>query len=135
MVNTIIYIHIYIMVFMVYLHIYIFLVNQLISLKNTAQFHVVSCPISEKCGFLCNNNLVKKQPLEVFCKKMVFLKKNFKFHRKTCVLDLCKACNFIKKQLQHRCFCVKFATFLRTPILEKICKGLLLWGIHHIRKP
>ena len=25
------------------------------------------------------------------------------------------ACNFIKKRLQHRCFHVKFANFLRTP--------------------
>ena len=115
------YIYIYIIYILIYIYIYIFLVNQLISLKNTAQFHVVSCPISEKCGFLCNNNLVKKQPLEVFCKNDV-LKKNFEFHRKTCVLDLCKACNFIKKQLQHECFCVKFVTFLRTPILEKIWK-------------
>ena len=28
--------------------------------------------------------------------------------------DSCKACNFIKKRLQHRCFPVKFAKFLRT---------------------
>ena len=59
----------YIYIYIIYIYIYIFLVNQLISLKNTAQFHVVSCPISEKCVFLCNSNLVKQQPPEVFCKK------------------------------------------------------------------
>ena len=26
-----------------------------------------------------------------------------------------KACNFVKKRLQHRCFPVKFAKILRTP--------------------
>ena len=33
-----------------------------------------------------------------------------------------KACNFIKKRLQHRCFSVEFAKFLRTPTLKKICE-------------
>ena len=30
-----------------------------------------------------------------------------------------KACNFIKKRLQHRCFPVNVGEFLRTPILNK----------------
>ena len=34
--------------------------------------------------------------------------------------------NFIKKRLQHRCFPVRFAHFLRTPILKNICEWLLL---------
>ena len=29
----------------------------------------------------------------------------------------CQACNFIKKRLQHKCFPVNIAKFLRTPIL------------------
>ena len=29
------------------------------------------------------------------------------------------ACNFIKKRLQHRCFPVKFANFLRTPFFYR----------------
>ena len=37
-----------------------------------------------------------------------------------------KACNFIKKRLQHRCFPVKFAKLLRTLILKNICKRFLL---------
>ena len=36
-----------------------------------------------------------------------------------------QACNFFKKRLQHRCFLVKFAKLLRTPILKKICERLL----------
>ena len=35
--------------------------------------------------------------------------------------------NFIKKRLQDWCFSVKFATFLRTSILENICERLLLF--------
>ena len=37
-----------------------------------------------------------------------------------------KACNIIKKRLQHRCFPVKYAKFLRTPILKNICERLSL---------
>ena len=34
--------------------------------------------------------------------------------------------NFIKKRLQYRCFPMKFAKILRTPILKNICERLLL---------
>ena len=34
--------------------------------------------------------------------------------------------NFIKERLQHRCFPVNNAEFLRTPILKSICERLLL---------
>ena len=34
-------------------------------------------------------------------------------------LQFSQAFNFTKKRLQHRCFPVKFAKFLRTPILKK----------------
>ena len=52
--------------------------------------------------------------------------------RKTLVLEslhktaALQACNFIKKRLQHRCFAVNIAKFLRTLILKKICERLLL---------
>ena len=39
----------------------------------------------------------------------------------------------LKKRLQHRCFAVKFAKFLRAPILKNICKRLLL-TVHYFRK-
>ena len=32
-------------------------------------------------------------------------------------------CSFIKRSLQHRCFPVKFATFLRTPFLQDTSSG------------
>ena len=60
--------------------------------------------------------------------------KNFASHRKTPVLESLfykvetpQACNFIKKRLIHRCFLVKLAKFLRTPILKNICERLLLY--------
>ena len=37
-----------------------------------------------------------------------------------------QTCNFIKKGLQYSCFLVKFAKFVRTPILKNICEQLLL---------
>ena len=35
------------------------------------------------------------------------------------ILTSLKACNFIIKRLQHRCFPVKFEKFLRTPFVTK----------------
>ena len=37
-----------------------------------------------------------------------------------------KACSFIKKRLQNKCFPVNIANFLKTPILKIICERLLL---------
>ena len=54
--------------------------------------------------------------------KKVFLKISQYSQENTCL----KACNFIKKRLQHRHFSVNIAKFLRTPILKNICKWLLL---------
>ena len=34
-----------------------------------------------------------------------------------------QARNFMKKRLQHKCFPMKFATFLRTPILKNMLPG------------
>ena len=36
------------------------------------------------------------------------------------------ACNLIKKRLQHRCFSVNFAKFLRTPVFVEHLRWLLL---------
>ena len=48
-----------------------------------------------------------------------------KFHKETSVLESLfnkvadlNVCNCIKKRLQHSCFSVKFANFLRTPFLQ-----------------
>ena len=61
--------------------------------------------------------------------------KNFIFNKvdkKTSVLEFIfnkvaglKAWNFIKKILQHRCFPVNIAKFLRARILKNICERLL----------
>ena len=47
-------------------------VNQLISLKSTAQFNMC---LRGKCIVLCSKNWVKKQPSKMFCKKNAL--KNF----------------------------------------------------------
>ena len=39
-----------------------------------------------------------------------------------------KVCNFIKKRLQHSCFTVNVAKFLRTHILKNSCEQQLLYG-------
>ena len=44
-------------------------------------------------------------------------------------------CNVIKKRIQHRCFPVNIAKFLRTPIFKNICKTLLLSVSIGLQKP
>ena len=53
-----------------------------------------------------------------------------KFYRNTPVLESLfnkaaglKTCNFLKKRLQHRCFSVKFAEYLRRPNIQNIFGG------------
>ena len=45
-------------------------VNQLIHGHKKWLISLIPCAISEKCVFLCSNNWVKKQPPELFCKKV-----------------------------------------------------------------
>ena len=45
-----------------------------------------------------------------------------------------QACNFIKKRLQHRCFPLKFAKFLRTPFFAEYLWWLLLNILHSGKK-
>ena len=62
-------------------------------------------------------------------KKMVFLNISLISQENTCLESLfnnVQTCNFIKKILQHWCFPMKFAEFLRTSSLKNICKRLLL---------
>ena len=45
-----------------------------------------------------------------------------------------RACNFMVKKLQHRCFPVNFTKFFRIPILKSTCERLLqyfLYNSHH----
>ena len=60
-------------------------------------------------------------------------RKTLNIHRKTPVLEPpfdrlagFKTCDFLKKGLQHRCFPVNIAKFLRALIFMKICEQLLL---------
>ena len=76
---------------------------------------------------------VQLEPPGVLFKKKCSVKYR-KFNRKTPVLESLfnnveglQACNFIKKIFQHWCFPMKFAKFLRTPILKNICERLLLF--------
>ena len=65
-----------------------------------------------------------KQPPNVFCTNHVL--KNFtKFKWKHLCqsLFLIKACNFIKRRLQHRGFPVNFVKFLRTPFIIEDVRG------------
>ena len=64
-------------------------------------------------------------------------KKFRKFHRKKPVLKsllnkvaVLKACNFIKKGLQHKCLYVKFTNFWRTAFFIEHLQWLLLNGIY-----
>ena len=74
----------------------------------------------------------QKQSLDVFYEKR-YSQFFFKNHRKTSVLQFLydkvaglKTCIFIKKTLQHKCFPVNIAKFLKAPILKNICERLLL---------
>ena len=58
--------------------------------------------------------------------KIGVLKKFANFIGKHLCLSRLKACNFIKKKLQHKCFPVDILKFLRTPILKNIYEWLLL---------
>ena len=73
-------------------------------------------------------NVHQRLPREVFCKKRCSYKL-LKLHRETPVLGsllINLDALTLLKRLQHRCFSVKFAKFLRTCILKNICERLLL---------
>ena len=77
------------------------------------------CTIMLNC--LCSK---EKQPPEAFCKKGVL--KNFAMFTAKHVLEslfnkvaYLKACNLIKKRLQHGCFPVNIAKFLRNTYFEE----------------
>ena len=69
-------------------------------------------------------------PLEVFCRKWCSYKNFANFTGKgLCwsVILIKVVKNFVEKRLQHRCFPLKFAKFLRTPISKNIQERLLLY--------
>ena len=79
-----------------------------------------------------------KQPLQVFYKKSVF--KNFAIFtgKNLCwslfliKLQAFSPSDFTKKRIQHRCFPVNNAKFLRKTILKNLCERLLLRTEEHL---
>ena len=73
---------------------------------------------------------LKKQPPKVFCKKAVLKKLVILTEKYLCwnifLIAGSKAGNFFTKRLQHRCFPVNIAKFLKTSVLKGICERLLL---------
>ena len=80
---------------------------------------------------ICSKLKIKTLELEaatrgVLCRK-VFLEILQNSQENTYANSLCcKACNFIKKKLWHRCFPVNFWKFLRTPFIKNTSGRLLL---------
>ena len=71
----------------------------------------------------------QKQPPEAFYKKAVLESFAIFTRNHQCwSFFLIKASNFFKKRLQHRCFPVNIAQFLRTPTLKNVCDQLLLYS-------
>ena len=124
------------------------------TLQNEALFLMLLCHYTE------NDVSTKVRVMIKFCKSKKGQKQSFadvlqnrcsekfhKFHRKKPVFESLlnkvaglKACNFIKKRLQYKCFLMKFRKFLRTPFstehlwwqfLEGVCKGTSLVKILH----
>ena len=84
-------------------------------------------------GFDSCERICKSSRPKVFCKNAIF--ENFtKFTGKhqwwSCLflvkLQTVDSDNLIKQRLQHNCFPVNFANFLRAPILQNICGQLLI---------
>ena len=74
-----------------------------------------------------------------YCIKELFLKISQYLQENTCAgvpflikLQVSEECDFIKKELQRRCFLVNIVKFLRTPILKKSANGYFLKDIRTI---
>ena len=82
-------------------------------------------------GFFSIYNTLKCKSSQQRCIKKLLLKISQYSQKNTCIgasfsIELSKACNFIKKRLQHECFPVNHAKYLRTRILKNVCELLLL---------
>ena len=95
--------------------------------------HEVSVNIQYCFGML--RNKVQKQPLEMLCKKKMFLK-FCKIHWKTPVpiffffsnkIAGLWSATLLKKRPWHRCFSMIFAKFFRTRFAQNTSGRLLLW--------
>ena len=91
--------------------------------------------------FLCIVKKITCEDTETEVHKYFFCRSFANFTGKTPVLEFLfkkiadpQACNFIKKRLQHMCFPVKFAKFLRAPFFT-IHLRWLLCKISNINNP
>ena len=89
---------------------------------------VLVCLVSTKGRTYLNRSSHRRCSIKKSCSK-----KFRNIHRKTPVLESLfnkvaelKACKFIKKKLQRRCFPVNIAKFLRAPILKNTWEWLFL---------
>ena len=95
------------------------------------------CPISEEWGKLGIPNLAQMSLIKICwklqntrvtaCTVSELFRENQQGGGKTIPISTQIR---VKKRLQHRCFLVKFAKFLRTPILRGVCERLLLYIRH-----
>ena len=89
----------------------------------------LNCPCLRVPIYIYIYKYSQKQPPEAFYKKIVFESfAIFTRNHQRWSFFLIKVCNFIKKRLQHRCFPVNIAQFLRTPTLKNVCDQLLLYS-------
>ena len=61
---------------------------------------------------------------------LIFYNKKKQSPADVLIIGVPQACNFIKERLQHRCFPVKFAKFLRTPFFKEHLRWLLLYILY-----
>ena len=101
--------------------------------SSSNNFHTIPSPLNrlQKGKYKPNTWLIQKQPLQIFYKLDVL--KLRKIHWKKLLLEPLftkvvgpKAWNLIKKRLQHRCFPVNFALFVKKPYLQNTFGWLLL---------
>ena len=112
------------------------LVNETVNYDTKTKAYVLICVriASYSKGQLRWKNRFQKQSFTAF--KLGVLK-NFvnssgkRLCRSLFLIKLQTSCNSIKKKLQHRCFPVKFAKFLRTPFLQKSSSGCF-WGLSRV---
>ena len=119
---------------------YIFTINNFFSFKNFSSFLskilITHFEWNEKylTKFCYKVLYLQKEPTKVFCKKVAL--KYFAIFTERHVseslfnkLAVQKACNLIKKRLQHRCFLMNIAKYLRTACFTEhpgfcICSNL-----------
>ena len=92
-------------------------------LHNAWYIHVIALNNCRIAGSECGRFyfLIKLQAIQTFFPEIFWKFSGQLFFRTSLKRSSMKACNFIKKRLQHRYFSVNVDKLLRTPILENSC--------------